>query len=283
MSAPTTNEERARRKRQVQQQAQQLALSGDWEGAVELNRGILETTPGDVSALNRLGKALSELGRYGESYAAYSQSYQLDPANQIARRNLQRLEPLKNLQADEQAPERRHTQARQTMFIEEIGKTRVTELLKLADTTTLARMASGDQVELRIEGKQILVYSEDGLRLGQLEPRLAQRLITLIDGGNRYSAAVTVVEPGLLRVIIRETFQHPSQVGRLSFPVDNKPLTPRAYTRATERLYAGDDTDLYTDDDEAEDAEETEPEEDEEFPEAEETLTEEPEEEERTI
>ncbi|MFN8536079.1 MAG: hypothetical protein U0232_01210 [Thermomicrobiales bacterium] len=179
--------------------------------------------------------------------------------------------------------ERRHTQARQTMFIEEIGKTRVTEVLGLADNTTLARMASGDQVELRIEGKQVIVYSEDGLRLGNLEPRLAQRLIGLIDGGNRYSAAVTVVEPGLLRVIIRETYQHPSQAGRLSFPVDNKPLTPRAYTRASERLYAADDADLYSDDDEVEDTDETEPEEDEEFAETEEVLTEEPEEEERAI
>jgi tetratricopeptide (TPR) repeat protein len=283
MSAATTREERARRKRQVQQQAQQLAMNGEWEAAIELNQEILEATPNDVTALNRLGKAFSELGRYGEAYASYHQSITIDPANQIARRNLQRLEPLKNLESDDTPTERRHTQARQTMFIEEIGKTRVTELLGLADNTTLARMTSGDQVELRVEGKQVVVYSEDGLRMGHLEPRLAQRLIGLINGGNRYSAAVTVVEPGLLRVIIRETFQHPSQAGRLSFPVDNKPLTPRAYTRASERLYAADDTDLYSDDDEAEDAEETEPEEDEEFTETEEVLTEEPEEEERSI
>ncbi|MFN8542523.1 MAG: hypothetical protein U0232_34215 [Thermomicrobiales bacterium] len=283
MSAATTREERARRKRLVQQQAQQLAMNGEWEAAIELNREILEAAPNDVQALNRLGKAFSELGRYSESYASYHQSITIDPANQIARRNLQRLEPLKNLEADGSVTERRHTQARQTMFIEEIGKTRVTEVLGLADNTTLARMASGDQVELRIEGKQVIVYSEDGLRLGNLEPRLAQRLIGLIDGGNRYSAAVTVVEPGLLRVIIRETYQHPSQAGRLSFPVDNKPLTPRAYTRASERLYAADDADLYSDDDEVEDTDETEPEEDEEFAETEEVLTEEPEEEERPI
>jgi len=283
MSAATTREERARRKRLVQQQAQTLAMNGDWEAAIELNQEVLQTKPNDVQALNRLGKAYSELGRYGESYASYHQAITIDPANQIARRNLQRLEPLKNLEADDKVVERRHTQARQTMFIEEIGKTRVTEVSGLADNTTLARMASGDQVELRVEGKQMIVYSEDGLRLGNLESRLAQRLIGLINGGIRYSAAVTVVEPGLLRVIIRETFQHPSQAGRLSFPVDNKPLTPRAYTRASERLYATDDTDLYSDDDEVEDTDETEPEEDEEFTETEEVLTEEPEEEERTI
>lgn len=271
-------EEQSKRKRQQLQHVQQLAANGEWAEAVELNREILAATPNDVSALNRLGKALSEMGRYGEAHATYSKAAELDPTNQIARRNLQRLEPLKDGDGEEQA-ERRRTQARQSMFIEEIGKTRVTELKKLADNATLARMTSGDQLELRIEGKAIVAYSEDGLRLGQLDARLSQRLITLMGGGNRYSAAVTAVEPGLLRVIVRETYQHPSQSGRLSFPVDNKPLAPRAYTRATERLYANDDQDFLSDDDEGDDTEENDTEEDDEFADSEETLADEPEEE----
>lgn len=279
-----TLEEQSKRKRQQLQRAQQLAADGEWQEAVELNREILAAAPNDVQALNRLGKALSELGRYGEAHASYAKSVELDPANQIARRNLQRLEPLKDSEGDAQAAERRRTQARQSMFIEEIGKTRVTELAKLADDATLARMTSGDQVELRTEGKYVVVFSEDGLRLGQLDTRLSQRLITLMKGGNRYSAAVTAVEPGLLRVIVRETYQHPSQAGRLSFPADtNKPLAPRAYTRATERLYATDDQDFLTDDDDVEDVEETEAEDEEEFPDSDDALTaDEPEEEEQT-
>ncbi len=279
-----TLEEQSKRKRQQLQQAQQLAADGEWAEAVALNGEILGGAPNDVQALNRLGKALSELGRYGEAHGSYAKALELDPANQIARRNLQRLEPLKDREGDDQAAERRRTQARQSMFIEEIGKTRVTELVKLADDATLARMTSGDQVELRTEKKAIVVYSEDGLRLGQLDPRLSQRLITLLVGGNRYSAAVTAVEPGLLRVIVRETYQHPSQAGRLSFPADtNKPLAPRAYTRATERLYATDDQDLLSDDDDGDDVEEADADDEEEFPDGEDPLTaDEPEEEEQT-
>lgn len=279
-----TLEEQSKRKRQQLQRAQQLAADGEWQEAVELNREILAAAPNDVQAHNRLGKALSELGRYGEAHASYARAVELDPTNQIARRNLQRLEPLKDREGDDQAAERRRTQARQSMFIEEIGKTRVTELSKLADDATLAQMTSGDQVELRTEGKYIVVFSEDGLRLGQLDTRLSQRLNTLIKGGNRYSAAVTAVEPGLLRVIVRETYQHPSQAGRLSFPADtNKPLAPRAYTRATERLYATDDQDFLTDDDDVEDVEETESEEEEGFADSDDTMTaDEPEEEEQT-
>lgn len=261
-------EEQSRRKRLQIQQAQQLAASGGWTAAVELNNEFLKENPNDVAALNRLGKALSELGRYAEAHASYTKSLELDPANQIARRNLQRLEPLKDQEGgDTQAADRRRTQARQSMFIEEIGKTRVTELIERADNGTLAKMTSGDQVELRPEGRTIVVYSEDGLRLGRLDARLAQRLIPLIEGGNRYSAAVTAVEAGMIRVIVRETYQHPSQAGRLSFPVSSKPLAPRAYTRATERLYGPDDQDFLTDDDEVEDRDDNETEDEEEFPE----------------
>lgn len=266
-----TLEEQSKRKRQQLQKAQQLATNGSWEEAAALNREILEATPNDVAAYNRLGKALSELGQYGEAYASYSKAVELDPINQIARRNLQRLEPLKDLAGSPAPTERRRTQARHSMFIEETGKTRVTELVNLGDAAALASMTSGDQVELRPSGNQIDVYSEDGLFLGQLEPRLAQRLTTLLEGGNRYSAAVTVVEIELMRIIVRETYQDPSQAGRLSFPADtNKPLLPRAYTRTPERLYAVDDQDFLNDDDEVEDVEETETEEEEDFTEADE-------------
>ena len=271
-----STDEQSKRKRLKLQRAHQLAANGEWEEAVRLNREILEASPQDVAALNRLGKALSELRRYGEAYASYRQAVELDPVNQIAKRNLQRLEPLKDQAEEESAAERRRNQARQSMFIEEIGKTRLTELHDPAPNTTLARMTSGDQVELRVEGKQIVVYSEDGLRLGHLEPRLARRLVALIEGGNRYGAAVTAVEPGMIRVIVRELFQHPSQLGRLSFPVDAKPLAPRPYLRDSARLY-GDDQDFIGDEDSDDEELDAEAEEDDEF--TEETSADEPEEE----
>jgi len=274
------SEEQSKLKRAQMQRAQHLATSGDWQDAVALNEQILTATPQDVAALNRLGKALSELGRYGEAHEAYSKALDVDPVNQIARRNLLRLEPLKGHDNMAAADERRraHTQARQSMFIEEIGKTRLTELTNVASDDTLAQMASGDQVELRAEGRQIIVYSENGLRLGQVETRLGQRLSALVEGGNRYSAAVTAVEPGMLRVLLREVYQHPSQKGRLSFPIDTKPLAPRPYLRPTERPYLGDEVDFLSDEDEDTD-DETDSDDEDEFTEAEEALSDDTEEE----
>ena len=44
------------------------------------------------------------------------------------------------------------------------------------------------------------------------------RLAKLIEGGNRYIAAITSSADSEVKVIITEIFQHPSQAGRSSFP-----------------------------------------------------------------
>ncbi len=77
--------------RELEEQAIQMALQGRWEEAERLNRLLLEREPKNVDALNRLGKALMELRRYDEAYAAYGRALELDPYNRIARKNRERL------------------------------------------------------------------------------------------------------------------------------------------------------------------------------------------------
>src|SRR5690606_30526278 len=81
-------------KRQMTEEARLIALTGDWERALEVNNAFLERFPRDAQALNRKGRALLELGRLQEAWDAYSEALNADPANMIARRNLQRLEML---------------------------------------------------------------------------------------------------------------------------------------------------------------------------------------------
>jgi hypothetical protein len=70
--------------------------------------------------------------------------------------------------------------------------------------------------------------------VGTIEPKLTLRLNKLLDGGNEYSAAITSLAGGECKIIIRETYQHPKQVGRPSFPAAGTTETLRPYTK--ERL-----------------------------------------------
>src|SRR5207237_12871 len=85
------SEDRMRQKRTKSEQAISLAMKNRWDEAAQLNREILEMFPNEVDAYNRLGKALTELGRYAEARDAYAQAVKLDPLNGIASKNLQRL------------------------------------------------------------------------------------------------------------------------------------------------------------------------------------------------
>ena len=54
----------AREKASLGKTAVRSALNGEWEKAVAANRSILELSPTDCEAANRLAKALMELGDY---------------------------------------------------------------------------------------------------------------------------------------------------------------------------------------------------------------------------
>ncbi len=208
-----TGEARLRRRRT--KEAIALAMQGRWEAAVATNRSIIEVFPNDVDAYNRLGKALTELGQYAEAREAYSKALEINPKNSIARRNLRRLSLLKEVQL---SPWGDHHKVAPHLFIEETGQAGVASLQRLASREVLARIAAGDQVYLRPEGQSLIVENELGYYLGEVEPRIGVRLTKLIEGGNRYTAAITSLADNEVRVIIKETFQHPSQAGRPSFP-----------------------------------------------------------------
>ncbi len=221
-------EERSKLRRRWVEQAIALAMQNRWEEAAKVNQSILDLFPNDTDALNRLGRALTELGRYREARDAYQKTIQLDPTNTIARKNLSRLETLK---VEEAPPTREKVDPR--MFIAETGKTGVVSLVHPAPRDVLAKVAAGDQVRLRVDGRSLAVETLNGEFLGYIDPKVAQRLVDLIRSGNQYSAAVMAVEEGNLRIFLRESYQDPSNIGKISFPVRGEAPGVRPYIRDT--------------------------------------------------
>src|SRR5690242_4664396 len=79
----------------LQRQAIQAALSFHWDEAIKLNKKIIESTPLDADALNRLARAYCETGKFSQSRKLYSQVLELDPYNSIAAKNIKRLSNFK--------------------------------------------------------------------------------------------------------------------------------------------------------------------------------------------
>ena len=211
-----TSEAKLRRRRT--REAIELAMQGRWEEAVAANNSVIEIFPNDINAYNRLGKALTKLGRYDDAMEAYSQALEIEHNNSIARKNLRRLSLLKQAPP---APGGGNHPASPEIFIEESGKAAVTRLEKLASVDVLAKIAAGDQVYLRPKGQGLVVENKMGEYVGQLQPKIGVRLAKLIEGGNGYTAAIARSADTEVKVIIKEVFQHPSQAGLTSFPAQD--------------------------------------------------------------
>ena len=239
-----------RQRRQLADAAIAQATDGDWEAAVESNRQLLELGP-DIDAYNRLGKALAELDRHAEALEAYEQALERDATNRIAQRNVERLRVLATAEATRSKNGGGRTdKAPATLFIEEMGKTGRARLINLAAPRVLAPLSPGDAVELVVQGEELQARVGTST-IGNVEPRIAARLLKLIAGGNRYEAAITTLhEAGSeLTIIIREVFTHPANFGKVSFPT-------LASGGAGVRPYMKGSALRYDDDDEVEEADE---------------------------
>ena len=208
-------EERVKPRSIYAEEAIQLALESRWQEALAVNQALIERHGPDEDTYNRIGKALTELGRLDEALEAYKSALQLNPLNLIAQKNVRKLsamvESKETLAGAKQA-------INVDVFAEEPGKTALTVLKPPAQTVTV-KVAPGDAVELRRNGTQLIAETARGVVLGEVEPKLSRRLIPFLDSGNRYSAAVARVDEQEIEVIIREVFQSPENVGKSSFPL----------------------------------------------------------------
>jgi tetratricopeptide (TPR) repeat protein len=169
-----------------------------------------------VDAYNRLGRAYMELGEYKKAKDAYSKALELSPLNSIAKKNLDRLALLKGAHVTKNEQRRKLPPS---AFIAEIGKAGMINLLELAPQAALVKMVPGEQVFLKIKNQDVAVENYKNEYIGLVEPEHGLRLAKLIKGGNQYIAAIVSNDGGKIKVIIRETLQHPSQTGKLSFPI----------------------------------------------------------------
>ena len=231
------------------EEAIQLALESNWQEAVTVNRTILEKYGPDEDAHNRLGKALSELGRLEEALEAYGETLKLNPLNVIAQKNQRRLSAMLEQPARVEGV---HGSVNVDLFAEEPGKSALTMLSKPSGGV-LVQVAPGDPVELEPVGGVLHATTARGVALGDVEAKISRRLIPLMETGNRYTGAVARTEDDRIEIMIREVFQSPENARKSSFPIARgKREEFRPYAKESLLASRGSDWDaMETEEDEA--------------------------------
>jgi tetratricopeptide (TPR) repeat protein len=190
----------------LKQKAIQTALMGDWDEAISLNKKILSETPEDIDSLNRLALAYTITGKIRNAKTTYKKVFDLDPLNTIAIKNLKRLKELKPkncLPTDYQI---------NNNFLEETGRTKIVELVNIAQPKIVEGLRTGEVVNLCVKRSRLFVL-EDKQYIGVLPDDIGKRLIKFMKSGNKYEAYVKSANPHKVYVFIKEI----KRVAKLKF------------------------------------------------------------------
>jgi len=180
----------------LQDKAIKTALRGDWEVAVEINLEILADDPQNITALNRLGRAYTELGQKEAAKDAYEQVLKIDKYDTIATKNLKLLPHQKNNMSTVTLAEED--------FIELPGITKSTMLIKVASRDILLSLVCKQRLTLIPKTRLIAIYTDDKICIGCLPDDLSLKLLGLIKSGYDYTACLKGARDNTATIFIRE-------------------------------------------------------------------------------
>ncbi len=179
------------------QTAVNLALSGKWNEAIEVNLDILKNNPNDTDALCRLAHASMEVGKISKAKEYTKKILEIDPSHQIALKFNNRLKLANNLEAATSL-------SCNESFLEEPGKTKIIKLMNLGDTENYIHLDPGEEVKLTPYSHRVSINTLKGKYVGKLPDDIAARLKHLIKKGNKYQTLIMSVQNKEVSVFVRE-------------------------------------------------------------------------------
>jgi hypothetical protein len=179
-------------------QAIQTALQGNWQEAITMNKTLVAEDPQNIDALNRLALAYAIVGKIKEAKLAYQKVVKIDPLNPIALRNLKKIKENKI-----SAMPNSTNPGINNKFLEEPGKTKVVELVNIAQPKIVESLRTGVSLELSI--KRLKLFALEGTQyIGVLPDDIARRLIKFIKAGCKYEAYVKSATQHKVTIFIKE-------------------------------------------------------------------------------
>ena len=183
------------------------AKKSDWSTAISINQEILDESPNNVAAFNRLGFAYLQMGKLRQAQSAFQAVLGLEKHNLIAQKQLTNIKN-KNISPPQFSAQN---------FVEEPSKSKIVSLNRLASKQILLELHIGQELVLKPKNRFISVETEDKIYIGSLPEDISLRLSQLILTGNRYLCQVHSNSINSCTVFIREIYQDPKNQHRLSF------------------------------------------------------------------
>ncbi len=183
------------------------AKKGDWANAITINQEILDESPRNIAAFNRLGFAYLQMGKLRQAQSAFQAVLRLEKHNLIAQKQLANIKNKIISTPQFQAQN----------FVEEPSKSKIISLNRLASKQILLELHIGQELILKPKNRFISVESSNKTYIGSLPEDISLRLSPLITTGNRYLCQVHSSSINSCTVFIREIYQAPENRHKLSF------------------------------------------------------------------
>lgn len=178
-----------------------------WNDALKLNKQILRLDPQNVDALNRQGRIYMEMGKFNLAKKYYNEAIRIDPYNPIALKNLKIVKSFKPNGHPETVHMNGLLKLSPFLFLQEPGKTKIVNLLKVAEPQKLSQAYCGMKVNMIIKNKKITIVDSESNYLGVLPDDICHHLIRLLKGGNKYDLFIKSIRVNALSVIVKEIYR----------------------------------------------------------------------------
>lgn len=200
----------------LEQTAINLALQGKWQEAIQVNLDILKEDKENISTLCRLSKAYFETGDKQKAQKYANKALEIDVTNKIASKMIERC----NLNPDSTPTSTQSSSFDPSIFIEEAGKTRVTNLVNVSSSKTIKLLNPGEELNIVCLKHNVNITTKDNVNVGKLPDDIAARIRQLVKIGNQYKAYFKAQEKQSLKIILREHIRSNKMSEIHSFPIN---------------------------------------------------------------
>lgn len=219
----------------LSQLAIDAALDSRWIDALKLNKKIIKFDPQNVDALARLARVYMEMGRINLARKYYGEVVKIDPYNPIALKNLKIIKSFKSNGKNNIIHNGVNGVAKLSaaLFLQEPGKTKIVNLLNVAEPQRLSKTYCGMPVKMVIKNRKITIVDNEGNYLGVLPDDISHHLLRLLKGGSKYDLIIKSIRVNGLAVLIKETFRSKRFKNQSSFlesSADDVILSTEIYT-----------------------------------------------------